>query len=54
VPGHPVWNGHWTTTQGQWAVPPSPGAAWVDGAYDSTTRSWRSGHWSTNPPPATR
>jgi hypothetical protein len=54
VPGHPVWNGQWSTTEGQWALPPQTGAVWVDGQFDSTTRTWRSGHWSTNPPPASR
>ena len=50
VPGHYTWlNGQWTWNEGNWQRPPSPGARWVPGSYDSQSHRWTDGHWETTP-----
>ncbi len=46
VAGHHSWDGNrWVWIQGAWVVPPQPGALWVEGRWDSSSRAWTEGHW---------
>lgn len=57
VDGHYAWaNAQWVWVPGAWMQPPQPGAVWVAGVWDETTRAWTESHWEiaqpTSPPPA--
>lgn len=46
VAGHYSWNaGQWLWVPGAWVSAPQPGAVWVEGRWDESTKMWTEGHW---------
>jgi hypothetical protein len=52
IAGHNVWmNGRWVWVAGTWALPPQPGAFYVEGRWDERSRNWIEAHWELGAPP---
>ena len=52
IAGHNAWmNGRWVWIAGTWALPPQPGAFYVEGRWDERSRNWVESHWEIGAPP---
>jgi hypothetical protein len=52
IGGHHAWmTNQWVWVPGIWALPPQPGALWVEGRWDNRSRNWIDGYWSIPAPP---
>jgi len=52
IAGHYSWrHGRWEWFPGVWALPPQPGAFYVEGRWDERSRNWIEAHWEMAPPP---
>src|SRR5450432_898385 len=46
IPGHYIWTeNRWVWLTGSWAMPPQPGAYWVDSRWSPESRQWTEAHW---------
>jgi len=53
IPGHHIrHHDHWVWVGGTWALPPQPGAFYVEGRWDERSHNWIESHWEYTVVPA--